>query len=108
MIIKDFTGFSYKGYVHKRTKHEPTDSYFYPERQLAKCMMRADALNQQVEPVRTEMTGKQQIKISQICDSNESKSKGIIADEKLLKFCSMDKGKPESVIIDESSMEESE
>ena len=38
-----------------------TDSYFYLARNIAKCMMRADALNSHVYPVRTEMDGTQQI-----------------------------------------------
>ena len=36
--------------------HEPTDSYFYLAIKLMKCMMRADALNSHVYPLRTEMT----------------------------------------------------
>ena len=44
-IIKEFEKSSYKGYVRKRTKHEPTDNYFYLARQLDKCMVRADELN---------------------------------------------------------------
>ena len=37
----------------KRPKHEPNDSYFYLERQLAKCVMRSDDLNFENHPVRT-------------------------------------------------------
>ena len=37
--------FSYESYEKKRHKNEPTDSYFYISRQLAKCMMRAYAIN---------------------------------------------------------------
>ena len=40
----------------KRTNHEPTGSYFLLARQLTKCIMRDDALNLHVYPVRTEMT----------------------------------------------------
>ena len=69
--------------MRKRPKHEPTDSSFYLTRQLAKYNMRADDLNFHVEPVRTEMTGTQQILISHICDSDESKSKFILAEKKL-------------------------
>ena len=42
-------------------------------------MMRDDALNSHVDPVRTEMTSMQQILISHVCDSYKSESKGIIA-----------------------------
>ena len=48
-------------------KHEPTDSYFYPEKQLAKCMMRSDALNLHICPVRIKMTDTKQIPISHVC-----------------------------------------
>ena len=52
-IIKKFEIFPYKGHVRKRPKHEPTGSYFYLARQLAKCMIRTDDLNAHVDPVRT-------------------------------------------------------
>ena len=44
-IIRDFDKLPYKSYEKRRPKYEPTDSYFYLPRQLAKCMMKADALN---------------------------------------------------------------
>ena len=37
-IIKGFERFPYKGYVRNIPNHEPTDSYFYLTRQLAKCI----------------------------------------------------------------------
>ena len=52
-IIREFEKLPYKSYEMRRPKHEPTDSYFYPERQLMKCMMRADSINLHVYPVRT-------------------------------------------------------
>ena len=97
-IIKEFENFPYKGYVRKIPKHEPTDSYFYLARQLAKCTMRADAFNSHVGPARTEMTGTQQITILHVCDLDERKSKEILAEQKLSQVCSTDKGKSESVI----------
>ena len=33
-IIKEFKNFSYEGYVRKRSKHEPTDIYFYLSRHI--------------------------------------------------------------------------
>ena len=90
MIFKEFEKLLYKGYVRKRTKHEPTDSYFYLEIQLSKCMMRADSFNSKVDPVRTEMTGMQQVPIWHVCNLDESKSKGIIVDKNLLQVFSMD------------------
>ena len=50
-IIKNFERFYYKGYMRKWPKHEPTGSLFYVARTLAKCMMRADAFNLDVDPV---------------------------------------------------------
>ena len=52
-IIREFNKLPYKSYERRRTKHDPTDSYFYLSRQLVKCMVRADALNSHVNPVRT-------------------------------------------------------
>ena len=52
-IIKKFEKLPYKGYVRKRPKHEPTDSYFFLSIQIAKCMMRDDALKLDIDPVRT-------------------------------------------------------
>ena len=52
-IIKEFENLLCKGYVRKRSKNESTDSYFYPERHIAKCMIRADDLNLDIDPVRT-------------------------------------------------------
>ena len=72
-IIKEFEKLPYKGYVLKRSKMEPIDSYFYLERQLAKCMMRTDALNLHIKLLRTEMTGMQYIPVLHICDSDEIK-----------------------------------
>ena len=71
-------------------------------------MVRADAFNLHVEPVRTKMDGTQEILILYVCDSDERKPKGIIADEILSRACYMDKSKSESIIVNESSFEESE
>ena len=51
-IIKSFEKFPYEGYVRNRSKHEPTDSYFYLAIYHAKCIMR---LNLHVVPVRTQI-----------------------------------------------------
>ena len=59
----------------KRPKHEPNDSYFDLARQLAKCMMRADSLNSNSYPVRTEVTATKQIPISHVCSTDKSKLK---------------------------------
>ena len=62
-IIKEFEKLPYKGYVRKNPKNEPTDNSFCLSRQLAKCIMRADALNLHIDLGRIEMTGMQQIPI---------------------------------------------
>ena len=51
-IIMEFENLPYKDYVRKRPKHEPTNSYFYLARQLAKCMMRAYEFNLYIDAVR--------------------------------------------------------
>ena len=56
-IIGDFEKLPDKIYESRNPKHEPTHSYFYPTRQLAECMMRADTLKLYKYPVRTNMTG---------------------------------------------------
>ena len=70
-------------------------------------MVRADAFNLNVDPVRTKMTGTKQIPISHVFNLDKSKSKGIIADKNLLQVCSTDESESESVIFNESSTEES-
>ena len=64
------------GYVLKRTKQEPTDSYFYLARHISKCMMRSDAFNFHVEPIRTKVTGMQQIPISNVFFGTRANQKG--------------------------------
>ena len=56
-IVKEFEKLHYVGYVQKRTKQEPTKSYFCLARQLNKSTMRADDFNFHVNPARMEMTG---------------------------------------------------
>ena len=55
-IIRELEKFENLPYEKKRTKYEPTDSYFYLARQLAKCIMRADALNWHCYGSYTQMT----------------------------------------------------
>ena len=69
--------------MRKRPKHEPIESYFIYKYSFAKCMVRSDAFNLHVDPVRTEINDTQNIHISHICSLDEIKSKGIIADKNL-------------------------
>ena len=50
----------------------------------------------------------QQIPILHVCDSDEIKSNGIIADKNIPQVCYMDESKSESVLANEISTEESE
>ena len=70
--------------------------------------MISDAFNFHIDPVRTEMTGPQQISTSHICDWDERESKDIFADKKLLQVCFMEQSESEVIFVDESCTEESE
>ena len=74
-IIREFDKLSYKSYERRGSKHEPTDTYFYPEIHLAKCMVRADYLNTDNYPVRTEITGTKHIPASHVCSTYKSELK---------------------------------
>ena len=52
-IIKEFEKLPYESYVWKRSKHEPTESYFNPERHISNIIMQ---LNFYVFPVIIKMT----------------------------------------------------
>ena len=70
-------------------------------------MMRADALNLENYPVRTEMTGTKHIPISHVCSTVNSESKELLVGKKSLQVCSTSEREPEIIISDESSTEES-
>ena len=50
------------------------------------CMMRADAHNFHVDPVKTEMTNTQHISISHVCDLDKSESKEILVEKNYRKY----------------------
>ena len=83
-IIRKFEKFPYKSYENKRPKHEPAEKYFYPARQLTKCMMSSDDLNSHVYPIRTETTPTKQISTLHIFSTYKSKLKELLVDETLL------------------------
>ena len=89
-IIREFEKLPYESYEKKRPKHEPTDSYFYLARHLVKWMMRADALNSENYPLRTEMSGTKHIPTSHVCSTDKSELKEFLVDKKLLHICSTD------------------
>ena len=105
-IIRGFEKLSYKSYERNRTKHEPTDSYFYLAIQLAKCMMRSDTLNLHVYPVRTDMTATKYIPNSHVCSTGESKLKEFLFDKTLSQICYTDEDESKGTIFDKCSTEE--
>ena len=74
-----------------RPKHDPTDSYFYIPRELAKCMMRSDALNSHIYPIGTDMTATKQIQTSHVCSMDDSELKEFLVEKTLSLIYSMDR-----------------
>ena len=74
-IIREFEKLPYEIYERKKPKHEPTESYFYLSNHIAKCMMRADALNLKIYPVITEITAKKQISTLRVFSTDKRKLK---------------------------------
>ena len=70
-------------------------------------MMRADALNSHIYPVRTEMTGTKQIPISHVFPTDEIELEEFLFDKTLSQVYSMDEDESKGIIIDESYTEES-
>ena len=70
-------------------------------------MMRDDALNSEIDPLRTEMTGMKHIPISHVYSTDDRESKNFLADKNLSQVCYTEKGKSENVIADASYKEES-
>ena len=78
-IIREFEKFEKLPYEKKRPTYEPTDSNFYPARQLEKCMMRSDTLNWHGYGGYTEITAPS----FNVCSTGEDKSKRIIVHKTL-------------------------
>ena len=113
--IREFEIFEKSPCEKKRTKNEPTDSYFYLVIQLAKCMMRSDTLNWHDYGSYTEMNdpssnfysmdkgGSKSIivhkTLSQSCSTDEDKSKHIIVRETLSQSCSTDEDESKRRIV---------
>ena len=107
-IIREYEKLPYESYERKRPKHQPTNSYFYLARQIAKCTMRADALNSHVYPVGTEITATEWIPTSQVCSTDDSKLKEFLVDKTLSQICFTDEDESKGIIFDEFSTEEDE
>ena len=84
-IIRELEKLPYEIYENQWPKHEPTDSYFYLARQLAKCMMRADTFKSENYPVIMEMTDTKHIPTSHVFSTEKSELKEIIFEELYLR-----------------------
>ena len=103
-IIREFEKLPYESYERKRPKHEPTDSYFYPSRQLVKCMIRDYAFNLHVYPVRTKINAP----YSHVFPLDESELKQFLVNEPLSQSCFTDEDESKGIISDECSTEDDE
>ena len=88
-IIQEFEKFEKLPYEKKRTKHEPTESYFHIARDIAKCMMRSDKLNWYNHGGYTKMTAP----YLNAYVTNRSGSKRSIVNEPLSHKCSAKENK---------------
>ena len=97
-IIREFEKFEKSPYEKKRPKYEPTDSYFYLARQLAKYMMRSDTLNWNNYGGYTKMTALS----SNVNSTDEDESKRIIVHETLSQNCSANKDELKQSIVNKT------
>ena len=86
-----------------RPKQDIADSYFCLARYLTKCMMRVDALNLRVYPVKTKMTTMKQIPISSVFSTDKSELKYSLVNETLSQICSTDEDESKGIIVDKCS-----
>ena len=73
-----------------------------------KCMMRADTLNSENYPVRTEMIGTKQIPTSHIFSTDKIELKYFLSDKTLLQICSTDEDESKGIIVGKCYTEEDE
>ena len=97
-IIREFEKFDILPYEKKRPKHKPTDRYFYLAIQLAKCMMRSDALNWHGYGGYSKMTAPS----SNLCFTDKDESKHIIVHETLSHICSTNQDKSKQSIVNKT------
>ena len=69
-------------------------------------MMRADALNSHVYPIRTEMTVTKQIPTSHVCYKDESELKEFLVDKTLSQISSTYEDESKGISVDKFSTEE--
>ena len=97
-IIREFEKFKKLPYEKNRPKHEPTDSYFYLSRQLAKCMMRSNNLNWHDHGGYKEKT----VPSLNVIATYEEESKHIIVHEGLSESCSTNERESKHRIANET------
>ena len=107
-IVREFEKLTYESDDKKRPKHEPTDSYFYLARQLAKYIMRYDAINSENYPIRTEMTATKQILTSHVCSTDKNELKELLVHKTLSQICSTNEDESKIIIVGKCSTEEDE
>ena len=97
-IIREFEKFEKFPSEKNRPKHEPTDSYFYLERHLTKCMMRSDTLNWHNYGRYTEITDPS----ANIYSTDEDQSKRIIMHKGLSQSCSSENDESKQIIVNKT------
>ena len=71
-------------------------------------MMISDTLNSHGYPVRTEMTATKHILTLQVCSTYKSKLKEFLVNKTLSQICSTDEGKSKGIIVDKFSTKDDE
>ena len=97
-IIKEVENIGKLPIEMKTPKHEPTHSYFYIVRQLAKCMMKSEKLNRHDHISYTEETAP----ALNVNGTDEGKSKEIIVHKTLSENLSMDVSISEHNIVNKT------
>ena len=97
-MFREFENFEKLSSKKKRPKHESTDSSFYLERNLAKCMMRSNNLNWHDYDGYTEMTTPS----SNVTVMDEDESKSIIVHKGLSQSCSTNEGESKRSIVNKT------
>ena len=85
-------------YEKKSPKHEPTECYFYLEKQLANCMIRSDTFNWHDYSSYTKMTAP----FLNVYSKDEGKSKRSDVNEKLSKSYSTNERESKCIIVHET------
>ena len=106
--IREFDKLPYKSYDSRRPKYEPTDSYFYLSRQIAKCMMRTDVLNLHVYPIGAKFIAMKQTPTSCVCSTDKRELKKFLVDKTLSQFSSTEEEESKGIIVDKCSTDEDE